>query len=233
LSAARLWAAAWGGTFDVAENVLVIAPHPDDESIGCGGTVCLHGGRGDRVDVVFLTSGECCTDDLPPETLRRIREAEAGEACRVLGVEAADFLRLPDLGLAGEVERAAGLLRPVLEGRAPGVIYLPHPGESHPDHAAALPIVRAALAPSAARARLPELQCYEVWSPLTRPDWVEDVSAVMPRKLRAVRCYRSQLRLFRYDHAVRGLNRYRGILAGGSRYAEAFVAPDNGAHGLP
>jgi hypothetical protein len=61
-----------------------------------------------------------------------------------------------------------------------------------------------------------------VWSPLGRYDWVEDVGAVMARKLRAVRCYRSQLRVFRYDAAVRGLNRYRGVLGAGSRYAEAF-----------
>jgi hypothetical protein len=73
---------------------------------------------------------------------------------------------------------------------------------------------------------LPKLRGYEVWSPLTCHDWVEDISAVMARKLRAVRCYQSQLRLFRYDHAVRGLNRYRGILCAGGRYAEAFVALD-------
>jgi LmbE family N-acetylglucosaminyl deacetylase len=226
LRAALVQAVGLGGTFDVARSVLVIAPHPDDEAIGCGGILCLHGAWGDPVRVVFLTSGERCSDTLPEEEVRRLREAEAHEACLVLGLRWAAFLRLPDLGLSADCEGAAGRLRPILEDQAPEVIYLPHPEESHPDHTAALPIVRAALAASPCLVRLPELRGYEVWSPLTRFDWVEDISEVMSRKLRAVRCYQSQLRSFRYDHAVRGLNRYRGILGSGSRYAEAFVALD-------
>jgi LmbE family N-acetylglucosaminyl deacetylase len=212
----------------VAERVLVIAPHPDDEAIGCGGAVCLHRRRGDPVHVVFLTSGERYTKDVPAETNRCLREAEAEQAGRVLDVQGLEFLRLPDLGLSESIDGTADRLRAVLDTRAPDVLYLPHPGESHPDHAAVLPIVCAALAGLSTLDRLPELRGYEVWSPLTRYHWVEDVSAVMAQKLRAVRCYRSQLRFFRYDAAVRGLNRYRGILGAGSRYAEAFVTLDAG-----
>jgi hypothetical protein len=54
---------------------------------------------------------------------------------------------------------------------------------------------------------------------------VEDVTDVMARKLRAVRCYASQLGHFGYDRAVRGLNAYRGALAARTRYAEVFGAP--------
>jgi LmbE family N-acetylglucosaminyl deacetylase len=217
----------------MAERVLVLAPHPDDETLGCGGAICLHRRRGEAVHVVFLTSGERYTDAVPAETNRSVREAEAEEAGRVLDVQGLEFLRLPDLGLSEMIGRAADRLRPILETRAPEVLYLPHPEESHPDHAAALPIVRAALAVLSSLGPLPELRGYEVWSPLTRCGWVEDVSAAMPWKLRAVRCYRSQLRLFRYDIAVRGLNRYRGVLGAGSRYAEAFVALDPCPPALP
>jgi LmbE family N-acetylglucosaminyl deacetylase len=201
------------------QRVLVVAPHPDDESIGCGGAICLHRQRGDEVRVVFLTSGERYTDATPQDTNRAAREAEADAAGRVLDVQGVEFLRLPDLGLSENVEVAARRLAPVLAERAPGIIYLPHPAEAHPDHAATLPIVRAALAGAP-----PELRGYEVWSPLTDYHWVEDVIEVMARKLRAVRCYRSQLQLVRYDRAVRGLNQYRGVLGNGGRYAEAFVA---------
>lgn len=217
----------------MAESVLVIAPHPDDEAIGCGGAVCLHRQRGDPVDVVFLTSGERGIEGVPAETARSIREAEAEAAGKVLRVGRIDFLRLPDLGLLENVEPAARQLVKVLAGQPPDLIYLPHPEESHPDHEAALPIVRAALAHLGRDKKLPELRGYEVWSPMTRYGWVEDVSAVFARKLRAVRCYRSQLVGFRYDRAARGLGQYRGVMAAGSRYAEAFLyldprAPEQG-----
>jgi N-acetylglucosamine malate deacetylase 1 len=205
----------------MAERVLVVAPHPDDEAIGCGGAVCLHRGRGDPVRVVFLTSGERGLPGRPPEEVRTVREEEARGAAEVLGVGGIDFLRLPDLGLAEDLGRGAEALARVLAGYAPDLVYLPHPGESHPDHEAALPLVRAALAGLGAPP--PELRGYEVWSPMTRFGWVEEVSYVMARKLRAVRCYRSQLAVFRYDRAVQGLNRYRGVLGAGGRYAEAFA----------
>jgi LmbE family N-acetylglucosaminyl deacetylase len=208
-------------------SVLVIAPHPDDEAIGCGGAICLHRQRGDAVRVVFLTSGERGIDGLAPDAVRTIREAEARHAADVLDVEGVEFLRLPDLGLGGAIEPGKRELGRILEQQAPDLIYLPHPDEAHPDHQAALPLVCAALACLDGRPALPELGAYEVWSPMGRHDWVEDISGFMARKLRAIRCYRSQLRTFRYDQAVRGLNRHRGVLAAGSRYAEAFryVAP--------
>lgn len=206
----------------MAERVLVIAPHPDDEAIGCGGTIGLHRRRGDPVHVVFLTSGERGMTGLSDQAARSIREAEAEEAGRILGVGRIDFLRLPDLGLDRQIQPGSRQLRAILEAHPSDFIYLPHPEESHPDHEATLPIVREVLARLTDRSALPELRAYEVWSPMTRFDWVEDISQTMRQKLLAVRRYKSQLAVFRYDHAVRGLNRYRGILAGGSSYAEAF-----------
>jgi LmbE family N-acetylglucosaminyl deacetylase len=208
------------------EKVLVVAPHPDDEAIGCGGMICLHRQRGDPVDVVFLTSGEHGLNGVPEETVHSIREAEARKAGEVLGVHGLHFLRLPDLGISDYLEPGAEKLRAVLKLLRPDLIYLPHPEAAHPDHAAALPLVRAALVRLAGGAALPELRAYEVWSPMTHYGWVEDISAVMGQKLRAVPCYPSQLQPFRYDRAVRGLNQYRGVMGAGSRYAEAFTYLD-------
>jgi N-acetylglucosamine malate deacetylase 1 len=210
-------------------NVLVIAPHPDDEAIGCGGAICLHQDAGDRVTAVFLTSGELGLKHLSRDEAWRVREGEAEAAAEVLGIAALTFLRLPDWDVGDAVDEAAMALRPVLQRDPPDMVYLPHPGEWHPDHRAALPIVRAALHSSTTAP--PTLRTFEVWTPLSEYDQVEDITPVMRRKLQAVRCYRSQIGHFRYDRAVSGLNQYRGSLAARCRYAEVFgsapASPDD------
>jgi LmbE family N-acetylglucosaminyl deacetylase len=201
-------------------KVLVVAPHPDDESIGCGGTICLHRDRGDRVVIVYLTSGELGLKELPVDEARRIRESEAELAAQVLGVSELTFLRYADWYLSESVNDIAAALAPILAREAPELVYLPHENEGHPDHQAAIPIVRAAL--KCVDIVRPTLLSYEVWTPL--PDYyhVENISGVIRRKLAAVRCHKSQLALLPYQRAVVGLNLYRGVVAGGCRYAEIF-----------
>jgi len=205
-------------------TVLVIAPHPDDESIGCGGTVCLHARRGDAIAAVYLTSGELGLKHLPRKRAWLIREREAGKAARILGIAQRFFFRLPDWLVGENVVPAAKKLGLLLKRLKPDLIYLPHANEWHPDHKAALPIVRAAL--EAARIPGPTLRAYEVWTPLAEYDHVENITAVMPRKLRALRAHRSQLKEFDYVRAVTGLNQFRGELAARCRCAEVFKSID-------
>ncbi|MEY2467195.1 MAG: N-acetylglucosamine malate deacetylase 1 [Verrucomicrobiota bacterium] len=201
-------------------NVLVIAPHPDDESIGCGGAVSLHVQRHDHVTAVFLTSGELGLKRLPREKAWEIRESEAQKAGKILGLAELFFLRCPDWFLGENKSQAAKLLRPILKQIIPATIFLPHPNEWHPDHQAAWPILKAALKGSGVK--VSTLLGYEVWTPLSQYNDVEDISSVMSRKLRAVRAHRSQMTDFKYDRAIAGLNRYRGAMAAKTRYAEVF-----------
>jgi N-acetylglucosamine malate deacetylase 1 len=209
-------------------NILVVAPHPDDETIGCGGTLCLHTGRGDRVAVVFLTSGELGLKHLGPDAARRTREAEAHAAAEILGISVLEFLRLPDWCCGEDIPAAAARLTPILRSEAPDLVLLPHPADDHPDHRAALPIVATALTFVGTR---PQLRGYEVWAPLAAFDHVLDITAVMDRKLAAIAAYPSQLASFRYDRAVLGLAQYRGALAAHCEYAEvtAYLDPIGGA----
>ncbi len=204
-------------------NVLVIAPHPDDETLGCGGAVCKHIKDGDRVSAVFLTSGELGLKHLPARKARAVREREARKAARLLGLSRVFFLRRGDWMLGEQVAATARALGPVLQAARPELLYLPHPGDGHPDHQAALPILRRALRGS--RLPAPRLLCYEVWTPLAGFDVVLDITGFMPRKLRALRAHASQLKEFNYLRAIRGLNEYRGVLAGHCRYAEVFSTP--------
>jgi LmbE family N-acetylglucosaminyl deacetylase len=200
-------------------NVLVVAPHPDDESIGCGGTLRLHVDRGDRVDVVFLTSGELGIEELASDAARKVREDEAERAAALLGLNRLFFLRHPDWFLSDDEEAAGVDLLRVVEECAPDRVLYPHAAEAHPDHAAAARIVThvsEGLGRPFARA------AFEVWTPMAEFDDVEDISGVMDTKLAAVCTYASQLSSFRYDQAVEGLNRFRGALAAHCAYAEVF-----------
>lgn len=200
-------------------NILVLAPHPDDEAIGCGGTLRLHADRGDRITAVFLTSGELGLEHLPPEEAQRIRETEAAAAGEILGIARLEFLRLPDWFLGEHLPATATHLGAILRAETPARIYLPHPEDNHPDHRATLPALREALHTTGTEA---ELFAYEVWTPLTRAEEIEDITMTMRAKLRAIRCYRSQLATFRYDRAARGLAQYRGALHARCPFAEAF-----------
>ena len=201
-------------------NVVVVAPHPDDETIGCGGSIRLHGDRGDRVAAAFLTSGELGIEGFAPEVVRGIRELEAEAAARLLGIAALEFFRRTDWQVADEHEVASEQLATVFRREEPAIVYLPHPDEWHPDHRASAGIVTAAI--RKANCGTPELRGYEVWTPLSSFAEVEDITQTMHLKLRAVRCYASQLRAFRYDRALRGLAAYRGALAAKCRFAEVF-----------
>jgi len=212
-------------------NVLVIAPHPDDESIGCGGAICLHVERGDRVTSVFLTSGEFALRDLPPEKAWAIRETEAEEAARILRITDVTFLRRPDHYLADGIEEAAAGLRPLLEREQPQLIYLPHACDGHPDHRACRPIVQIALCGNLIPP--PALLGYEIWTPLSKFDRVEDITQVMERKLQAIGAHRSQIKQIRYDRATRALNEYRGTMTQIGRYAEVFQFEDDRVAAFP
>ncbi len=211
-------------------NVLVIAPHPDDEAIGCGGTLLLHARRGDNVHIIFLTSGEGGGHGLADAG--KVREKEAGIASEILHVKGSDFWR----GRDGKVRVTRSLVdRTVetLDRLRPDLVYVTHRDEMHPDHRAAFRLLQRALADERTNSVSPEVWGYEVWTPLRAIGHIVDVSDVMDEKLKAVRAYESQCSVMRFDDTIRGLNRYRGEMHSwpGGDYAEVFTAAAPGRDG--
>ena len=201
-------------------SVLVVGAHPDDEALGCGGTLRQHALGGDRLTAVFLTSGEAGGHGI--EHPGQTREAEARAAARILGIAEVQFWHEPDGRLRARravVER----LREVIAGTSASVVYAPHRADDHPDHSCAARIVAQAVAHAARRV---QVWHYEIWAPLACVDHVVDISAVLEDKLRAIRAYRSQCAVMRFDDAFAGLARYRGEMHSwpGGPYAEVFSA---------
>jgi LmbE family N-acetylglucosaminyl deacetylase len=198
-------------------RLLVLAPHPDDEVIGCGGTVRKMVLGGAQAEVLFLTGGERGHEGGSPDgQLVERRREEARAAMRVLGVEVLHFWDLVDGGVAPTLEVVARL-RDLLGERRPDVLFCPSPFERHPDHTATFEILRRA-APKA------ELDCwlYEVWSPLVT-NYGIDITSTWEVKLASLREYPSQLANVDYAEKGLGLNAFRSLSYPGTRYVEAFL----------
>ena len=128
-----------------AERLVVLAPHMDDETIGCGGTLARHMRAGAKARVVFLTdgraggsgSGQSRTGRRNAEAqLVSTRKEEARRALAILGVESISFLDAED-GMLAQDRTVATRLREILAAERPELIYVPHFVEQHPDHTAA------------------------------------------------------------------------------------------------
>jgi LmbE family N-acetylglucosaminyl deacetylase len=125
---------------------IVFAPHPDDETLGCGGTIVRKLAQGAEVEVVFITDGSRSHDLIPSKELATLRRSEALNACSVLGVEErrVHFLDLGDGRLAEQEVTASVLVSAVLTGSKAEEVFVTHRSEPSTDHAAANRIVRKA-----------------------------------------------------------------------------------------
>lgn len=200
--------------------MLVVAPHPDDETIGCGGVIALHRAQGDEVHVAVVSDGDRGDPEgrYPRDGYVELRREECRRAARVLGVAEPVFLGFRDqeLARAAELGRALATL---LERLRPATVYHPPALEMHPDHHA----VGAAMTALASRLSFaPRLFAYETWVPVV-PTAVIDVSEVWEVKRAALEQYASQLAYNDYLQAASGLAAYRAIFLPGARYVEAFA----------
>ena len=114
--------------------VLVVAAHPDDEVLGCGGTLARHAAEHDEVNVLFLADGETSRDGAGEADVKR-RKASAMEACGILGTRSPTFLDLPDnqldtvpfLEIVKKIEAVITSVRPEIG-------YTHHGGDLNIDH---------------------------------------------------------------------------------------------------
>lgn len=207
----------------IMKNILVISPHPDDEAIGCGGTICKHIAEGDSVDVVFLTSGEKGGHGRTEEETIMVREQEIKDAALILKLNHTECWREPDGNFKPTANNVSRLVEKIIAANTQ-IIYITHEQEEHPDHVAAALLVKHAVDQLPANMLAPTVWMYEVWTPIQRMNHIVDISAYVETKRKAILAYKSQCDVLAFDEAILGLNRYRGEMHSwpGGDYAEVF-----------
>ena len=240
------------------ERAIVLAPHPDDETLGCGGTIRLLLKSKIPVKVIFLTSGDKAdpSNKLSQEVLAKVsnghppqplpsregliyqpspltgegkgeggfhvtdyslmREKEAVRALKVLGVTNYEFLRFPDRELNLYYKSALDRLLEIIGTYMPDTIYSPSMIELNPDHRAT-----AALSMEIQRINKGKIVFYEITIPL-RPNILVDITDMFAVKKKAIKKYKSQLKLLDYLRHIISLNAIRTLTVQKAQYAEAF-----------
>jgi len=201
------------------KSMLVVAPHQDDEVIGCGGALALQARSGSAASIVVLQdgAGEFEAVGVTRQALNERRNEESRQAAAVMGVPVPVFLNHPVL--SADASQVAEMLDLLLRLRVDAV-FVPFVLDGHPDHRTANYILSAALReiPSTVR-----IFCYEVWG-FCIPNVVAVIDEVMEQKIEALRCFHFANSALDYTNSTVGLNMFnaRMLGAGQCRYAERF-----------
>ena len=217
-------------------QILVVAAHPDDEVLGCGGTIAKLVDEGASVHVAFLADGVLSREGDESEQSKAIdvRRLAARQCCDILGVESITFGDFPDnmmdsvplLNIVKKVEE-------LVDKYNPDTVFTHHGGDLNIDHQR---VHEAVVTASRPQNDLPikTLLFFEVpssteWQlpdrvPLFAPNWFVDISNTVERKIRAFEVYAEELRDWPHPRSIKGveyLARWRGATVG-FEAAEAF-----------
>lgn len=186
------------------DKILVVAPHPDDESIGCGGLLALYG---NQCDVVVITDGD---NRKKISNIASIREKEFEKAMSHAGVEDYKCLRIPE----GQIKEYKRKIEEIIFDRYDHV-FVPNRYDEHKDHVNVYRVVNSLIK------RKTKLYEYEVWSPLRKPNIYLNISEICEKKIQMIQAHESQTKELDYVGMIMGLNAYRGR-SHGYPYAECY-----------
>lgn len=211
------------------QKILVIAPHPDDEVLGCGGTIAKHVSQGDEVSLCIATRGY--TPDWPKAFLKN-KLQEIQKASKILGIKKVYRLNFPTVKLDTIPQKKLNdSLSSIVKAAKPSVAYIPHAGDLNRDHRLLFEASLVALRPGSDRVK--RVLSYEV---LSETEWGQnlqpfvpnvyvDISNTLAKKMLAIKAYQSELRPFPHPRSLKGIESLavkRGTETGVSA-AEAFV----------
>jgi len=215
------------------KNVLILSPHPDDDSLGMGGFIKKMTSNGAQVHVAYFCDG---SGGLPEgrgegeevggnpvvrrdNNLVATRRQEATAAAQILGISETVFFGYQDGKLASGTS-ATKAMADLIERVKPDIIFLPSFLDNHGDHRVTNEIF---INSSQTLSGDFPVWAYEIWTPIFANRLV-DISLYIKTKGEAIAAHQSQIKTRRYDKAIIGLNQYRAEINGLGGYAEAFFA---------
>ncbi|MDR1225778.1 MAG: PIG-L family deacetylase [Prevotellaceae bacterium] len=210
--------------------VLLIAPHQDDESIGCGGLLAKLKSTGHTTHVQHIYGGYTNVMAENKGDAAHIRLSEAQECSRILGFNLLDNFGFQDRGYAG-IGLIIDSLIELFHRIQPDVVLCPHSNENDYEHQAVYQACKESLWLSkiarfknyGTHNRKPSvLLCYEVWTPIQHPTLYIDISEYIDLKEKAINAHSSQVSGTNWAKGAQGLNAYRGTTLKGAGYFEAF-----------
>jgi LmbE family N-acetylglucosaminyl deacetylase len=219
------------------KTILILAAHPDDEVLGCGGTIAKLVDEGATVNVAFMADG--VFSRVGEESVQQLeltaRRKAAQRACAMLGVKSVSFGDFPDNRMDTipllDITQAVEAL---IAKHQPELVFTHHAGDVNIDHRRLHEAVVTACRPQQGHP-VKTLLCFEVpssteWqlpgsAPAFMPNWFVDISTTLDRKLAALEAYADELRAWPHPRSRQGvehLAHWRGATVGVDA-AEAFI----------
>jgi LmbE family N-acetylglucosaminyl deacetylase len=187
------------------QSILIVAPHSDDETLGCGGAIALLRQLDIIIKVLVVSDGTKShpnSQTYPSHVLKKLREQESLAALNILGVTASavTFWGMPDgaVDLSIQSEQAILLAKQYLKDLQPSIMFLPWRKDNHRDHRASWQLLNTA---SQNLVNSPRILEYPIWGSIKQKDpmtesincWRLDISSVLELKQKAISQYRSQI----------------------------------------
>ncbi len=221
-------------------KVLVVVAHPDDEVLGCGGTIAKHSSEGDTVKSIIVAEGITSRDNIRKTDFRK-KELEklklhSLKAAKILGIKSTYFLDLPDnrLDSLDLIDITKKIEQHVLKFK-PDIIYTHHYGDLNIDHRTVHNAVMTACRPFSSYF-IKKILTFEnpsstEWQSLSfnsyfKPNYFENIETHINKKIKAMKEYKTELKKWPHTRSLEFLNilaKFRGAISG-LKYAEAFFA---------
>lgn len=193
---------------DPQNNVLIISPHPDDETLGCGGTILKMISMGVNITVVLLSDGAAGGK---ASDIKQIRRNEFLKSKEILGYTSSIHLNFPDSKLQLHKKEIEKQLYNIISHSNPALIFIPYFLDANLDHIIANMVLAKVL--NKINSVSLKIAQYEIWTPITYPNCYINITNEYEKKILAMKCYASQEAYFKIIDKMTALNSLRAGLS--------------------